>query len=62
MASTLSSLVNNLSEKTHKIKYKYRHYDRNCETCGIEYEVWNCFLKYKKFKDDSVKYTCLCFN
>ena len=55
MASTLSNLANNLSEKTHKIKCKYGHYDGHCATCGIKYEVCNCFLKYTKFKDDSIK-------
>ena len=35
MASSLSNLVNNVSEAIHKIKCKYRHYDKKCETYGI---------------------------
>ena len=32
IASALSNFVNNLSERIHKIKYKYRHDDKKC--CG----------------------------
>ena len=62
MASSLSYLVNNLSEGIYKIKYKYRHNDRKCETCRIAYEVCNCFFEYRDFKDDLVEYKCLCCN
>ena len=37
MASSLSNLVNNLSEGIHRIKFKFRHDDKKCETCGIKY-------------------------
>ena len=38
LASSLSNLVNNFSEGTHKIKCKHRHkYDKKYETCGIKY-------------------------
>ena len=33
MASSLSNLVNNLSEGIHKIKCKFGHDDKKCETC-----------------------------
>ena len=33
MASSLSNLVNNLSEGIQKIKCKHRHDDKKCETC-----------------------------
>ena len=32
MASSLSTLLNNLSEGTHRIKCKYGHDDKKCET------------------------------
>ena len=32
MASSLSNLVNNLSEGIQKIKCKHRHNDKKCET------------------------------
>ena len=35
-ASSLSNFVNNLSEGTHRIKCKFGHNDKKCETCGIK--------------------------
>ena len=62
MASSLSDLVNNLSEEIHKIKCKYRHNHKKCKTCGITYQVCNCFLEFTNFKDDVTEYKCLCHN
>ena len=62
MASSLSNLVNNLSERIHKIKCKYEHDDKKCESWGITYEVCDWFLEYTNFKDDLIKYKCLCCN
>ena len=45
MASSLLNLVNNLSEGIHKIKCKYGHNNRKCETCGIKYKYCDCFLE-----------------
>ena len=50
MASSLSNLVNNLSEGIHKIKYKLGHDDKKCETYRIEHKYCDCFLEYKSFK------------
>ena len=36
MASSLSNLVNSLSEGIHPIKCKYGHDDKACETCRIK--------------------------
>ena len=33
MASSLSSFVNNLAEGIHKIKCKYEHDNKKCDTC-----------------------------
>ena len=52
MASSLSNLVSNLSERIHEIKCKYRHDDKKFETCEITYEICDCFLKQTNFKDD----------
>ena len=60
MASSLSNLVNNLSEEIHKIKCKYGHNHKKCKTCGITYQVCNCFLEFTNFKDDVTEYKCLC--
>ena len=38
MASSLSNLVNNLDQGIHKIKYKYGHDNKKCETCVIKYK------------------------
>ena len=56
MASSLSNLVNNLSEEIHKIKCKYRHDNKNCETCRIKYKYCGCFLEYANFKDDLIEH------
>ena len=45
MASSISNLVHNLSEGIHKIKCKYGHDDKRCETCGVTYAVCDCFLE-----------------
>ena len=58
MASLLSNLVNNPSEGIHQIKCKYRHHDKKCETCGITYEVCDCFPEYKNLKDHLIEYEC----
>ena len=62
MASSLSTLINNLSEGIHKINCKYGHDDKKYKTCGVTYEVCDCFLEYENFKDDLIKYNILCCN
>ena len=46
MASSLSSLVDNLAEDIHKIK---------CEDC-------DCFLEYEGVKNNSIEYKCTSYN
>ena len=62
MASSLSNLVNNVSEGFHRIKCKFGNDDKQCETGGIEYKYCNCFLEYTNFNDDLIKYKCLMKN
>ena len=62
MASSLSNLINNLSEGISRIKCKNGHDDKKCETCGIKYKYRDCFLEYTNFKDDFIEYKCLCRN
>ena len=62
MVSSLSNLVNNLSEGIHRIKCKFGHNGKKCETCGIEYKYRDCFFEYINFKDNLIKYNCLCCN
>ena len=59
MASSLSNIANNLSEGIHKIKCIYGHHDKKCETCGITYEICDCFLQYTNFQDYLIEYKCL---
>ena len=59
MASSLSNLVNNLSEGIHRIKCKFGHDDKKYETCVIKYKYYNCFLEYSNFKDDLIECKCL---
>ena len=51
MVSSLSNLVNNLAEGIHKIKCKYGHDDKKCETSRIQYKGCDCFLEYENFKE-----------
>ena len=62
MASSLSNIVNNLSEGIHIIKCKYKKDDEKCETNGIKYKYCDCFLQYTNFKDDLIQYKYLCCN
>ena len=62
MASSLSNLINNLSEGIRRIKCKFGHDNKICETCGIKYKHCDCFLEYKNFKDDLREYKCLSCN
>ena len=52
--SSLSNLVNNLSEGIHKIKCKLGHGDKKREIYGIKYKYSDCFLEYANFKDDLI--------
>ena len=62
MASSLSNLVNNLSEGIHKIKCKYELNDKKCEIFRIKYKYCDCLFEYTNFKDDLIEYKCLCCN
>ena len=55
MASSLSNLVNNLSQEIHRITCKFGHDDKKCETCGIRYKYCYCFLEYTDFEVDSIE-------
>ena len=44
MASSLSNLFNNLSEEVDRIKSKYGHDDKKCETCGNKYKYCDSFV------------------
>ena len=62
MASSWSNFSNNPSQGIHKIKWKYRHNDKKCETYRIRYKYSHCFLEHTNFKDDLIEYKCLCCN
>ena len=62
MARSLSNLVNNFSERLHRIKCKLGHENKKCKTCGIKYKYCDCFLEYTNFKDDLIEYKYLSCN
>ena len=62
MVSSLSNLINSLSEGIYRIKCKFGHDYKKCEANGIRYKYCNCFLEYAIFKDDLIEYKCLCCN
>ena len=45
LASSLSNLVNKLSEGIVKIRRKFGHNEKKCGTCGINYKHCDCFLE-----------------
>ena len=55
---SLLNLLNNLFERLHRIKCKFKHDDKKCETCRIKYKYYDCFLEYTNFKDDLIEYKC----
>ena len=61
MASSLSNLVNNLSEGIRRIKCKFGHDDKKCETCEINISIATD-LEYTSSKDDLTEYKCLSCN
>ena len=48
MADSLSKVVNNLPEGTHRIKCKFGHDEKKkkCETYGIKHKHCNCVFQY----------------
>ena len=60
MTRPLLNHVHNLSEGIHKIKCKYRHDDKKCETCGTKYEYF--WVEYTNLKDELMEYKCLYCN
>ena len=60
MASSLSNLVNNLSEVIHEMKCEKGDDDKKYENYEIKYKYCNCFLENKSFKDNLIEYKCLC--
>ena len=62
MGSSLSNLINNISEGIRKIKCKYGQVDKKCEICRIKYKCCDCFLEYTNSKDDLIEYKCLYYN
>ena len=59
MASSLSNLVNNHSERIHRTKCKYGHDDKKCDPYEIKYKYCHCFIEYTNFKGDLIEYKYL---
>ena len=62
MPCSLSNVIHNLDEGIHKIKCKYGHDNKNCETCGIKCKDCVCFLEYINFQGSLIEYKFLCCN
>ena len=56
MASSSSNLFNRLLEGLHRIKCKFGHDDKKCETCGIKYKHCECCPEYANCRDDLIEY------
>ena len=59
IASSLSNLANNLSERIQGLKCKHDHDYKECETYGIKYKYCDYFLEYPSSEDDSAEYKCI---
>ena len=57
MAILLSNVANKFCEGINKIKCKYGHQNKKCETCEITYKICDCFLECTNFKDDLIECT-----
>ena len=42
------------------IELNVKNDDKTYETCGTKCKYCDCFLEYPNFKDDLIKYKCLC--
>ena len=62
MASSLLNLVNNLSERIHRVKCEFGYDDKKCETYRAKYNYCDCFLEQENFKSNLIEYNCLCCN
>ena len=62
MARSLSNLVNNLAEGTHKIKCKSEQDNKKFVACRIKYRDWECCLEYTNVKNDLILEKCLFWN
>ena len=58
MVSSLSNLVNNLSERLHRIKCKSQH-DKNLKYVELNISIGHVFFEYANFKDDLINCNCL---
>ena len=43
------------SLSNHRVKSKFEHNDKKCETGGIKYKYCDCFHQYAIFKDDLIE-------
>ena len=59
MTSSLSGLSNNIAEGIFKIKCKYEHGDKKCETSKIKCKDGDYFLEYTNFKNNLIEYIYL---
>lgn len=62
LASSLSNIVEDHSEGTHKTKWKYRHDNKKCENFKIKCKYCECYLEYINAKDDLLIFKCLSCN
>ena len=55
-------LLITLLKKFIELNVNIKHDNEKCGTCGIKYKNCECFLEYINFKDNLIKYNCLCCN
>ena len=58
MGSSLSNLLDDLTQGIPKIKGKYRHDNKKCEISRTKYNYYNCYLEYTNVKNDLLVCKC----
>ena len=62
MASSSSSLFDDLAEGIHKFKFKYVLGNKKCEKVELNIKIVIAILNKQTLKDDLIVYECLCCN
>ena len=58
MGSSLSNLLDELTQRIPKIKGKYRHDNKKCGISRTKYNYYNCYLEYINVKNDLLVCKC----
>ena len=61
-ARFMNSFLSNLADNVAEVKWKYGRDNEQCPACEIKCKYCECFFAYQNFKNNLLKYKCLCCN